>query len=486
MVKLKFTHVYTFKMRDLRESIEILRDKKDLIEIDEKFSSNLEVSVFTDEVQKRGGPALLFKDVDGSGIPVFTNAFGKRERLEQLLGKSIDNISMHFSELLELVFKRQTLKSGLSIYREMRNIYPYVRNSGPVKEIQGDLTLSDIPILKTWPGDGGKFITLPVVITKDPETGKYNAGVYRMQVFDDETTGMHWQRQKTGYMHMLKAKSMGKKLDVAVAIGVHPSIIFSAISPLPEGVDEMGFAGILTGDQVEVVKGETVNLFYPSNAEFVLEGYVDPDELRDEGPFGDHTGYYTPVEKYPVFHIKRIFHRKNPIYHATVVGRFWSEDAVIAEAIQRIFLPFIKFQNKEIVDLFLPEEGVFNDLCIVSIRKSYPGQARKVAMSLLSSGQLMFTKYVIVVDEDIDVRDRREVLWAVSTRTDPARDVEIIRLSVADSLDHASIFENTGGKMIIDATRKMPEEGFTRTWPKRIEKDLSNLVIERLNKYGFK
>ncbi|HEU13159.1 MAG TPA: UbiD family decarboxylase, partial [Euryarchaeota archaeon] len=324
-----------------------------------------------------------------------------------------------------------------------------------------------------------------VVITKDPENGSYNAGVYRMQVYDDETTGMHWQRQKTGYMHMLKAKKLGKTLDVAVAIGVNPSILFSAISPLPEGLNEMSFAGLLMNEEVDLVKGETVDLLYPSNAEFVLEGYVDPDESRAEGPFGDHTGYYTPVEDYPVFHIKRIFHRKNPIYHATVVGRFWSEDAVIADAIQSIFLPFIKLQNQEIVDLYLPEEGVFNDLCIVSIRKSYPGQARKVAMSILSSGQLMFTKYVIVVDDDINVRDRREVLWAVSTRTDPARDVEIIGLSVADSLDHASIYNNAGGKMIIDATVKMPQEGFNRPWPRRIEKDLGKIVESMLRKYGF-
>ncbi|MFP3317664.1 MAG: menaquinone biosynthesis decarboxylase [Thermoplasmata archaeon] len=472
-------------MRDLRESIEKLKRTGDILEIEDRFSSELEVSIFTDEIQKKGGPALFFKDVDGTGIPVLTNAFGNRKRLELLIGKSIDEISSYFSGLMEQIFTKQTITSGLSLYRDLKNFFPSERNSGPVKEIEGDLTLSDIPILKSWPGDGGKFITLPVVITKDPENGKYNAGVYRMQVYDEETTGMHWQRQKTGYMHMLKAKKLGKKLDVAVVIGVHPSIIFSAIAPLPEGINELGFAGLLLNEQVDVVKGETVDLYYPSNAEFVLEGYVDPDEWRDEGPFGDHTGYYTPVEKYPVFHVKKIFHRRNPIYHATVVGRFWSEDGVIADGIQKIFLQFIKFQNQEIIDLYLPEEGAFNNICIVSIDKKYPGQARKVAMSILSSGQLMFTKYVIVVDEDIDIRDRKEVLWAVATRTDPSRDIEIIKLSVADSLDHASIYNNTGGKIIIDATKKMPEEGFNRVWPKRIEKNLKNIVVSMLNKYGF-
>ncbi|MGB9814379.1 MAG: menaquinone biosynthesis decarboxylase [Thermoplasmata archaeon] len=472
-------------MKDLRYSIERLRKINDLLDINERFSSDLQVSIFTDEVQRRGGPALLFHDVDGSGIPVLMNAFGTKKRLEYLLGREIEDISNYFSSFIEQILSKPSISQGISLYRDLKVLHPTVHGSGPVKDMQGDLKLSDIPILKTWPGDGGRYITLPVVITKDPENGSYNAGVYRMQVYDDETTGMHWQRQKTGYMHMLKAKKLGKTLDVAVAIGVNPSILFSAISPLPEGLNEMSFAGLLMNEEVDLVKGETVDLLYPSNAEFVLEGYVDPDESRAEGPFGDHTGYYTPVEDYPVFHIKRIFHRKNPIYHATVVGRFWSEDAVIADAIQSIFLPFIKLQNQEIVDLYLPEEGVFNDLCIVSIRKSYPGQARKVAMSILSSGQLMFTKYVIVVDDDINVRDRREVLWAVSTRTDPARDVEIIGLSVADSLDHASIYNNAGGKMIIDATVKMPQEGFNRPWPRRIEKDLGKIVESMLRKYGF-
>ncbi len=471
-------------MKDLRESIEKLKKRNDLLEIEERFSSEIEVTVFTDEVQRRNGPALLFMDVDGKGIPVLTNAFGKMERLEYLLGRTIDSISSDFAGLREMLISGTSLLNGLRIYRELKNFTPSVKNTGVVKENECK-SLEEIPVLKSWPGDGGKFITLPVVITKDPENGSYNAGVYRMQVYDSETTGMHWQRQKTGYMHMLKAKKMGKKLDVAVAIGVHPSILLSAISPLPEGINEMGFAGYLMGEPVELVKGDTVDLLYPSNAEFILEGYVDPDELRDEGPFGDHTGYYTPREPYPVFHVKKILCKKNPVYHATVVGRFWSEDNIIARAIQKIFLPIIKMQNPEIVDIFMPEEGAINYLCIVSIKKSYPGQARKVGLSIISLGQMMFTKYVVVVDEDIDVKDMREVIWAVSTRTDPSRDIEIINLSVADSLDHASIYANAGGKMIIDATRKLPQEGFTRPWPDRIEKNLGEIILSRLKKYGF-
>ncbi|MEM0290402.1 MAG: UbiD family decarboxylase, partial [Thermoplasmata archaeon] len=263
-------------MKDLRETLEKLKERNEILEIGEKFSSDLEVTIFTDEVQRKGGPALLFKDVDGKGIPVLTNAFGKMERLEYLIGKNVDEISNEFKEIFSFISSGRSIIDGIRIYRELKNFAPVTKNSGPVKGYS-DIGLNEIPILKSWPGDAGKFITLPVVITKDPENGTYNAGVYRMQVYDDETTGMHWQRQKTGYIHMMKAKKMNKKLDVAVAIGVHPSILFSAISPLPEGINELGFAGYLMGAPVELVKGETVDLYYPSNAEFVLEGYVDPD-----------------------------------------------------------------------------------------------------------------------------------------------------------------------------------------------------------------
>ncbi|MDP8012133.1 MAG: menaquinone biosynthesis decarboxylase [Thermoplasmata archaeon] len=472
-------------MNDLRKSIDILRKNNDLLEIDDHFSSDLEVSSFTNIVQKKNGPALLFKNVDGGNIPVLTNTFGNMNRLENMIGKSLDDIINLFNKTMNMLFSRPSLIKGYEIFKDFKNLGIDEKGNGPVKEMSNDIDLNDIPILKTWPKDGGKYITWPVVITKDPENGQYNAGVYRMQVYDGETTGMHWQKQKTGSMHLMKAKKMGKTLDVAVAIGVHPAILFSAISPLPEGFNELSFSGLLMGENVEVVKGETVDLYYPSNAEFVLEGYVDPDEERDEGPFGDHTGYYTPIEKYPVFHIKKIFHRKNPIYHATVVGKFWNEDVVIGDAIQRIFLPIIKLQNPEIVDLFLPEEGIFNDLAIVSIDKKYPGQGRKVGMSILSMGQMMFTKYVIILDKDINIRDRKEVLWAIATRTDPARDIELINLSVADSLDHASLYPNAGGKMIIDATKKSIEEGFNRPWPEKIVETELEKLNDKLKKYGF-
>jgi 4-hydroxy-3-polyprenylbenzoate decarboxylase len=324
-----------------------------------------------------------------------------------------------------------------------------------------------------------------VVITKDPETGIYNAGTYRMQVFDDETAGMHWQRQKQGYNHMLKAKKMGKNLDVAVVIGVHPAIFFSSISPLPEGINEMAFAGYLMGEKTRLVKGETVDLYYPADAEIVLEGYVDPIETKIEGPFGDHTGYYSPPEEYPVFHIKRISAREDFIYHATVVGKFWNEDVLMGHAIEKIFLPAIKLLIPDIVDIFLPEEGVLNDIAIVSIDKKYPGQGIKVGMAVLSQGQLMFNKYVIVVDKDINVRDKSEVLWAIATRTDPSRDVVIIPRAPADSLDHASFLPNLSGKMIIDATVKTREEGVVREWPEKIEMNEYEILKGKIEKYGF-
>jgi len=472
-------------MKDLRNAIEILKKNNQLLEIDDHFSSDLEVSSFTNEVQKRNGPALLFKNVDNGKIPVLMNTFGNMSRLQLLLEKNIDDIISIFYNIVDLFYSKPSLLKGYEIFKDLKNLSPNLRESGPVKDMKDDLDLQDLPILKTWPKDAGKYITWPVVITKDPENGQYNAGVYRMQVYDGKTTGMHWQKQKTGNVHLMKAKKLGKTLDVAVAIGVHPSILFSAIAPLPEGMNELAFAGLLMGENVDVVKGETVDLYYPANAEIVLEGYVDPNEEKDEGPFGDHTGYYTPVEKYPVFHIKRIFHRKNLIYHATVVGKLWNEDVVIGDAIQRMFLPIIKFQNPEIVDLFLPEEGLFNDVAIISIDKKYPGQGRKVAMSILSMGQMMFTKYVIVVDKDINIRDRKEVMWAIATRTDPARDVEIIKLSVADSLDHASLFQNAGGKMIIDATNKDKNEGFLKTWPERIYDYNDDEINKKLKKYGL-
>jgi len=469
-------------MRDLRDAIHELND--DLLRIKDKFSTDLEISAFTNLVQKKRGPALLFENPDGYKNPVLINIFGTEKRMNRILGKDLETIKNEISEILELTSKKPGLLDGIRLYSKLKSFGTEALNSGPVNETKLN-GLSEIPILKTWPKDAGKYITAPVVITKDPETGIYNAGTYRMQVFDDETTGMHWQRQKTGYNHMLKAKKMGKNLDVAVVIGVHPAIFFSSISPLPEGINEMAFAGYLMGEKTRLVKGQTVDLYYPADAEIVLEGYVDPMETKIEGPFGDHTGYYSPPEEYPVFHIKRISAREDFIYHATVVGKFWNEDVVIGHAIEKIFLPAIKLLIPDIVDIFLPEEGVLNDIAIVSIDKKYPGQGIKVGMAVLSQGQLMFSKYVIVVDKDINVRDKSEVLWAIATRTDPSRDVVIIPRAPADSLDHASFLPNLSGKMIIDATVKTKEEGVVREWPEKIEMNEYEILKGKIEKYGF-
>jgi 3-octaprenyl-4hydroxybenzoate decarboxylase (EC 4.1.1.-) len=469
-------------MRDLRDTIHELND--DLLRIKDKFSTDLEISAFTNLVQKKRGPALLFENPEGYKNPVLINIFGTEKRMNRILGKDLETIKNEISEILELTSKKPGLLDGIRLYSKLKSFGTEAVNSGPVNETKLN-GLSEIPILKTWPKDAGKYITAPVVITKDPETGMYNAGTYRMQVFDDETTGMHWQRQKTGYNHMLKAKKMGKNLDVAVVIGVHPAIFFSSISPLPEGINEMAFAGYLMGEKTRLVKGQTVDLYYPADAEIVLEGYVDPMETKIEGPFGDHTGYYSPPEEYPVFHIKRISAREDFIYHATVVGKFWNEDVVIGHAIEKIFLPAIKLLIPDIVDIFLPEEGVLNDIAIVSIDKKYPGQGIKVGMAVLSQGQLMFSKYVIVVDKDINVRDKSEVLWAIATRTDPSRDVVIIPRAPADSLDHASFLPNLSGKMIIDATVKTREEGVVREWPEKIEMNEYEILKGKIEKYGF-
>lgn len=470
---------------DLRRSITILRKNNDLNEIEEEFRADLEISTLTNIYQKKEGPALFFKNVSGFKNPVVTNLFGTKERFESVMERGTDDVSNDFREIFDSLLNKPGLMDGLRLFSKLKNFSANEVGNGPVKDYKGDTTLDEIPILKHWPGDGGKYVTAPVVITRDPETGLYNAGMYRMQVYDGETTGMHWQTQKTGAMHLKKAKKLGKNLEVAVAIGVSPSILFSAVCPLPEGIDEMAFAGYLSNEKHNVVQGETVSMRYPATAEIVLEGFVDPNETREEGPFGDHTGYYTPVDLYPVFHVKKILHRKDFIYHSILVGKIWNEDVPIGRAIERIFLPAIKFQIPEIKDIFLPEEGLFNDVVFVSIRKKYPGQGRKVGMALLSSGQMMFTKYVVVVDEDINVQERKEVLWAVATRTDPSRDVEIIKMAPTDSLDHSSIFPDVGGKMIIDATIKGRSEGILKPWPEKIEVDDSAILKDKLNRYGI-
>ena len=461
--------------KDLREFIDVL-DKKGLLKrIKTQVSAELEITEILDRVVKNNGPALLFENVKGSRITVFANAFGTMERMCLALEvNNLNEIGSRIQKLLEFEAPKSIWEGikMLPMVAELTSFPPKHVNSGTCKEVilREDYSLEDFPVLKCWPGDGGRFITLPLVFTKNQNNGRQNVGMYRMQVYDGKTTGMHWHIHKHGARDYADAKNNGK-IEVAVAIGADPSIVYSATAPLPDNIDEMMFAGFLRKKNVELVKCETVDLFVPAHAEIILEGYVDSKERRTEGPFGDHTGYYSLADEFPVFHITCITHRKNPIYNATVVGIPPMEDAFLGKATERIFLPLMKAQLPEIVDINLPVEAVFHNLCIVSIRKRYPGHAKKIMFALWGMGQMMFAKTIIVLDDDVNVQDLREVLWATTTRFDPAKDVTIIDRAPTDTLDHASPLSNLGSKMGIDATRKGADEGFNREWPEALKMD---------------
>lgn len=460
--------------KDIREFIEVLEKKGLLRRIKNEVSADLEITEILDRTVKTGGPALLFENVKGYKMPVFANAFGTMERM--CLSLSVDNldeIGQRIRKLLE--FEAPSgLWEGIKMIpqaAELTSFAPKYVKSGPCKEVilEDGFSLNDFPILKCWPQDGGRFITLPLVFTKNPKNRKQNMGMYRMQVYDDKTTGMHWHIHKHGARDY--ADSDSGRVEVAVAIGADPAVIYSATAPLPDNIDEIMFAGFLRKKNVELVRCESVDLYVPANAEIILEGYVDGKERRTEGPFGDHTGYYSLADTFPVFHITCVTHRKNPIYNATVVGIPPMEDAYLGKATERIFLPLMKMQLPEVVDVNLPVEAVFHNLCIVSIKKRYPGHAKKVMFALWGMGQMMFAKMIIVLDDDVNVQDMREVLWAVTTRMDPAKDVMIIDRAPTDTLDHASPLTNLGSKMGIDATRKGHDEGFNREWPDVLRMD---------------
>jgi 4-hydroxy-3-polyprenylbenzoate decarboxylase len=404
--------------------------------------------------------------------------------------ENLDDIGTRMLEFLEpeiptnLIEKLKTLPK----LKQLSDFIPKTVKSGPCKEviIKDNPSLDVFPILKTWPEDGGRFITLPMVFTKDPETGIRNCGMYRMHVYDHKTTGMHWHIHKDGARHFRKAEKFGKRLEVAVAIGSDPATMYSATAPLPEDIDEMLFAGFLRRSPVELVKCETVDLEVPANSEIVLEGYCNPGERRLEGPFGDHTGYYSLKDEYPVFHITCITHRKDAIYPATIVGKPPMEDCYIAKATERIFLPLLKRQLPEVVDLNLPIEGVFHNIAVVSIDKRYPGHARKVMYALWGMGQMSFTKAIVVVDKWVDVQNLSEVVWRIGNNVDPKRDIVIVE-GPLDVLEHASNIPAYGGKIGIDATKKWASEGFTRNWPNDIvmSEDIKRLVTKRWKEYGL-
>ena len=537
---------------DLRDWIKSLEKHGELKRIREEVSPELEITEITDRVSKigaerptgakshsaldkskyaPGGPALLFENVKGHpGHKVLINQFGSERRMALALGvERVDDIAQRIHTLMNVkpptggLFDKLKMLPQLA---ELANVFPKTVSAkdAPCKEIvlRDNFDLNAFPILKCWPLDGGRFITLPCVHTRDPGKGggpgKRNIGMYRMQVYDGQTTGMHWQRQKVAaehYRNALRAaaqsvgnpvtaavsmmaesaggavtipdgpigglpqvvlsKEKNSRLEVAVAIGTDPATTFSAIVPAPPEVEEFMIAGFLRGKPVEIVKCETVDLEVPAHAEIILEGYVELGELRTEGPFGDHTGFYTMTDEYPVFHLTCITHRRDPIYAATIVGKPPMEDAWMGHAVERIFLPAMKMTIPELVDVHLPVEAVFHNLMIVSIRKSYPGHARKVMNAIWSLGQAMFTKCIIVVDEDCDVHDIAEVVLRTTNNIDPERDIQFT-LGPVDSLDHSSRLPNYGSKMGIDATRKWKAEGFDRAWPAMIEMDEATKV----------
>ncbi|HWR43357.1 menaquinone biosynthesis decarboxylase [Sporomusa sp.] len=481
---------------DLREFIAALESRGWLKRISQPVDCELEITEITDRVSKMQGAknvALLFENVKGYDVPVLMNAFGSMDRMALALGvDSIDDIAQEIRQILKLPYislqnKLDLVKLIPSAKRAI-NFPKYVKNA-PCKEviIKDKPSLDKFPILKCWPGDAGRFITLPLVFTKNPLNGKRNVGMYRLQVFDNQTTGMHWHIHKNGAENYRAHRELGKdKIEVAVAIGGDPAITYSATAPLPRDIDEMVFAGFLRKKSVEMVKCETVDVEVPAGSEIVLEGYVNMDEIRMEGPFGDHTGYYSLADNYPVFHITCITHRKNPIYPATIVGKPPMEDCFMAKATERIFLPVLQTHLPEIVDINLPLEGVFHNCAVVSIKKSYPQHAKKVMHAMWGMGQMMFTKMIIVVDAHVNVQDMNEVWWRVFNNIDARRDIVMVD-GPLDVLDHSSPMPNWGTKVGIDATKTWREEGQTREWPDEIamSDDVKQMVDAKWKDLGL-
>jgi 4-hydroxy-3-polyprenylbenzoate decarboxylase len=453
----------------LRDFIELLRREGELVETRAEVDPYLEMSEIADRAVKAHGPALLFTHPKGHDLPVLMNQFGTAHRMELALGAPLDDLAARISGLLDLQLPQGLVGKvkALGQLRELASFAPRVVKNASFREVVVEPPdLSKLPVLTSWPGDGGPFITLPIVITKD-RSGRRNAGMYRLQVFDAQSTGMHWHVHHDGAANF---RESDQRLEVAVVLGTDPAVTYAATAPLPPGIDELMFAGFLHGEPVELARCATVDLEVPADAEIVLEGYVQRGEERDEGPFGDHTGYYSLVDRYPVFHVTAMSHRRGAIYPATLVGRPPMEDCYLGKATERLFLPLLRLTLPEIVDLELPVEGVFHDCAIVSIKKAYPGHARKVMSAIWGMGQMMFTKFVVVVDEHVDVHDASEVTWRVFNNVDPERDCVIVK-GPLDVLDHSSPTPRYGAKMGIDATRTWAEEGHPREWPDELAMD---------------
>ena len=478
-------------IEDIHEYIEELEKANELKRVKTQVDTNLEIAEILRRTMYSNGPAILFEDVKGYEMPVLGNAFGSEKRLK--IGLETSDFSEIGQRIVDMT--KMEIPSGflnkirkLPEISKMGDVFPKLEKNGPVTEVTSDSpSFENIPILKTWPKDAGKFITFGLIATKHPETGIRNLGVYRMQILDNTHALMHWQKHKRGAHHHDITKEKGKKIEVAIIIGGDPATVFSAVAPVPEGLDKYLFAGITRKKGIKTVKCKTVDLEVPANAEIVLEGYVDPFDVRVEGPFGDHTGYYTPQEPFPTFTLTGIMRRNNPVYLTTIVGKPILEDAYIGKVIERSFLPLIRMFQPEVVDFAMPASGWFQGMAIISIKKMYPGQAKKVMMGLWGLGQLALTKIFIVVDEDINVHDFNDVIWAITTRADAARDTIIIDNTPTDTLDPASPLVNLGSKLGIDATQKTKEEGFNREIQEIVKIDdvTKNLVDSKWSSYGL-
>ena len=495
--------------RSFQDFVEQLDRAGELQRITEEVDTELVIAEWANREMKSpsGGKALLFEKpiIDGktSAFPVAINAMGSRKRIAMALGV---NEVADLAQEIQLILKAKPptdLREGFALLKQGIHLLharpkrvkeaacqevvqildsDQTSNNASPARTKPQISLLDLPILKCWPKDGGRFITFPNVHTRDPESGARNVGMYRMQIFDECTTAMHWQVHKVGARHGKVYYQRGERMPVAVTLGGDPALTFAATAPLPDGLDEILFAGFLRKKSVELVKCKTIDVDVPADADFVLEGFVQPGEMRPEGPFGDHTGFYTPVEDYPVFHLTAITHRRDAIYPTTIVGPPPMEDFYMGDATVRIFLPVFKMNFPELVDMTLPPEGVFHNLVFVSIRKQYPYQAFKVMHGLWGMGQMMFSKYIVVVDEDCDVHNTSEVLFRLCANTDPERDSTIIR-NPSDSLDHAPTEQNIGSHMGIDATRKLPGENYRRPWPELLKMDKRvQTIVDSLRK----
>lgn len=476
---------------DIHHLVDELENAGELKRVKTEVDSNLEIAEILRRTMYENGPAVLFENVKGCDMPVLGNAFGSMKRLE--IGLECSDFTEIGQRIVQMT--KMDVPSGmlgklkkLPEIAKMGDVFPKLESSGPVTEvIDNSPSFDRFPILKTWPKDAGRFITFGLVATKHPETGVRNLGVYRMQIVDKTHALMHWQKHKRGAHHHDLSKESGKKIEAAVIIGGDPAAVFSAVAPVPEGLDKYVFAGITKKKGIKTVKCKTVDLEVPANAEIVFEGYVDPQDVREEGPFGDHTGYYTPKEPYPTFTLTGIMQRKKPIYLTTIVGKPIVEDAYIGKVIERSFLPLIRMFQPEVVDFAMPPAGWFQGLAIISIKKRYPGQARKVMMGLWGLGQLSLTKIFVVVDDDVNVHDINDVIWAITTRCDAARDIMIVNNAPTDTLDPASPLLNLGSKLGIDATQKTKEEGFEREIQEQVKVDdaTKSLVDSKWSSYGL-